>query len=170
MEAIREHSIEQPVVRPIGEVLRFSDTPGYEWSRPTHPGVKTAFNLVACDNEFETEFAAFLDRCSDTVAYAKNNLFTHFSLDYQSSEGNIRYYYPDFIVRLVSGQTWLIETKGVEDVEVERKDARAKRWCKDVTSLTGAAWSYAKVPYSVFERSSAVAFGEMIGEIGAKES
>ena len=168
VEAIRERSIQPQVVRETGEVMRFSDTPGYEWSRPVHPGLKTVFNLVACDNEFEAEFASFLDRASDVAAYAKNNLYTHFSLDYQNSEGAIRYYYPDFIVRLATGENWLIETKGVEDVEVGRKDARAMQWCRDASAMAGTAWQYVKVPYDLFQASTAATFSELVAEIAVK--
>jgi type III restriction enzyme len=168
VEAIRECSIQPQVVRPTGEVMRFSSTPGYEWSRPVHPGLKTIFNLVACDNEFEVDFAPFLDRASDVAAYVKNNLHTYFSLDYQNSEGAIRYYYPDFIVRTVTGEHWLVETKGIEDIEVERKDARATQWCRDASAMTGTAWQYVKVPYDLFQTSTAATFSELVAEIAAK--
>jgi type III restriction enzyme len=155
------------ILNPTGEVMRFSSSSGYEWSRPVHPGLKTVFNLVACDNEFEVDFASFLDRASDVAAYVKNNLNTYFSLDYQNSEGAIRYYYPDFIVRTATGENWLIETKGVEDIEVERKDARAIQWCQAASAMCGAAWQYLKVPYDLFQSSTAATFSELVAHITA---
>ncbi|MBI2862523.1 MAG: hypothetical protein HYX89_06865, partial [Chloroflexi bacterium] len=168
VEVIRERTIEPQVVRPTGETMRFSATPGYEWSRPVYPGLRTVFNLVACDIQFETEFASFLDRAADVAAYVRNNLNTYFKLDYQNSEGAIRNYYPDFVVRLTNGQMWLVETKGVEDVEVERKDARAVRWCQDASATTTVPWRYVKVPYDLFQASTATAFGELVAEIAVK--
>ena len=168
VEAIRERTVQPQVVSPTGDVLRFSSTPGYEWSRSAYPGLKTVFNLVACDIEFETEFASFLDKASDVAAYAKNNLYTHFSLDYQNSEGAIRYYYPDFIVRLATGAMWLVETKGIEDVEVQHKDARAEQWCRDASAMSGVSWQYVKVPYDLFQASTATTFSEVVAEIGVK--
>lgn len=170
VQAIRSRTLQPQAVRPTGETLRLSDTPGYEWSRIAYAGTKTIFNLVACDNQFEADFASFLDRASDVAAYAKNNLYTHFSLDYQNSEGSIRYYYPDFIVRLVSGHMWLVETKGLEDVEVHLKDGRATQWCTDVSAITGASWSFVKVPHQVFQGSSATDFGSLVDEMAARES
>lgn len=168
--AIRARTVQPQIVRPTGETLRFSATPGYEWSRTAYAGQKTVFNLTACDNQFEADFAAFLDRASDVAAYAKNNLYTHFNLDYQNSEGAIRFYYPDFIVRLVSGEHWLVETKGLEDVEVVRKDARAQQWCKDASGLLGGpAWRYAKVPFGAFNKSTATSFDELVAEIAVLE-
>lgn len=45
---------------------------------------------------------------------------------------------------------FVVGTKGQEDLEVERKDRRARRWCADATSLTGQRWSFLKVPEAVF--------------------
>jgi type III restriction enzyme len=169
VEAIRERSVQSQEVKATGEVMHFISTPGYEWSRSVYPGLKTVFNLVACDNEFETEFASFLDKASDVAAYTKNNLYTHFSLDYQNSEGAIRYYYPDFVVRTVTGEKWLVETKGVEDVEVELKDARATQWCRDASAIARVAWQYLKVPYDLFQASTAATFSELVAEIAVKD-
>ncbi|MDP2948393.1 MAG: hypothetical protein Q8P22_02500 [Chloroflexota bacterium] len=133
-------------------------------------GDKTVFNAVACDNQFEVDLASFLDRVPDVAAHAKNNLYAHFSLDYQSSEGAIRYYYPDFLVRTVPGEMWMVETKGIEDVEVQRKDARAAQWCLDASAVAGMTWRYLKVPYKVFQASTARNFAELISEIVAKSA
>lgn len=165
VETIRGLTIQPHTVTPTGEALRFSDTPGYEWSRTTYPGTKTVFNLVACDNQFEADFASFLDGASDVAAYVKNNLYTHFSLDYQNSEGAIRYYYPDFFVRLVSGETRVIETKGMEDVEVQRKDARATQWAEHVSATSGSSWRYVKIPYERFQTSQARTYSELEAEL-----
>ena len=161
VNAIRERNVESQVVRPTGATLRISSANGYEWSKNVYAGNKTVFNFAACDNEFEAQFAVFLDMAHDVGAYAKNNFHTHFTIEYQSSEGAVRLYYPDFVVRLVSGEHWLVETKGMEDVEVSRKDARAREWCRDATNLTGARWSYIKVPYGAFPGTSAQSFDEL---------
>jgi type III restriction enzyme len=47
----------------------------------------------------------------------------------------LRYYYPDFVVRLVDGACLILETKGMEDIEVALKDHRARRWCRDASAL-----------------------------------
>ncbi|MBI2304840.1 MAG: DEAD/DEAH box helicase family protein [Chloroflexi bacterium] len=165
VQTMRGLSVKSQIVQPTGEELHFSNTDGYEWSRPVYSGQKTIFNLVACDVQFETEFASFLDRASDVAAYVKNNMNAHFSIEYQSRDGGIRLYYPDFVVRMVSGEMWLLETKGVEDVEVAQKDARAAQWCKDATIATGISWDFEKVPYAVFQGSSASTIEELIAEI-----
>lgn len=167
VSTLRGRSITSREVRPLGEAIRFSETNGFEWSRTRYAGLKTVFNLVACDNQFEADFAAFLDRCPDVAAYAKNNMNTHFVIEYQKADQSIGGYYPDFIVRLVNGEMYLVETKGIEDVNVARKDARAQQWCADASNLTGTKWSYLKVPFSLFESSTATTFEELTSQVRA---
>jgi len=40
---------------------------------------------------------------------------------------------------------YLVETKGMEDVEVPIKDREALRWCENVEKLSGKSWKYLKV-------------------------
>jgi type III restriction enzyme len=93
---------------------------------------KSVFNRVIGDSQFELEFAAFLEQCSDVAAYAKNSLAVHFKLDYVSADGDISNYYPDFTVRLTDGRVVVVETKGQEDLDVPPKMARLRQWCEDV--------------------------------------
>jgi restriction endonuclease len=99
-------------------------------------------------------FAKFLDNAPEVVAFAKlAEWFTGFALEYLSSTGSVRLYYPDFVAQVKIGKEtgmWLIETKGQEDAEVGRKDAHAERWCAQISQQTGVSWKYAKVPYSTF--------------------
>ena len=66
-----------------------------------------------------------------------------------------------FIVRLVSDEMFLVETKGLEDIEVARKDARATKWCQDATALSGVSWHYIKVPENVFRSTTATTFEQL---------
>ena len=83
-----------------GERLRVSDTPPFPWSRDTVEAERTVFNLTPVDNSFERRFAEFLDRAADVAAFAKLTLNSRFALEYISTTGALRYYYPDFVVRL----------------------------------------------------------------------
>jgi type III restriction enzyme len=62
----------------------------------------------------------------------------------------LRYYEPDFVALLESGEYYLIETKGLEDVDVQHKDRAAKIWCEYASSLTGISWNYLKIPQQAF--------------------
>lgn len=45
----------------------------------------------------------------------------------------ISHYVPDFLVKLSDSETWIVETKGREDLNDPRKWERLKQWCEDAT-------------------------------------
>jgi type III restriction enzyme len=123
----------------------------FPWSRPVWDGIKTVFNLVPCDNQFEREFARFLDNAEDVNAFAKLPQPFGFSIDYTDSGMNLRSYYPDFVAIDRKQTHWILETKGAEDLEVSYKDRAATQWCENATQLSGTRWQYLKVGQKVFE-------------------
>ena len=96
---------------------------------------RSVFNRVIGDSHFELRFASFLENCPDVVAYAKNYLAVHFKLDYVNADGNISNYYPDFFVKLDDSNIFIVETKGLEDLDVPLKTARLKQWCEDINRV-----------------------------------
>ncbi|WP_353070502.1 DEAD/DEAH box helicase family protein (plasmid) [Tunturibacter empetritectus] len=98
---------------------------------------KSVFNRTVGDSRLELEFASFLENCVDVDSYAKNYLAVGFKLDYVKADGDISNYYPDFIVRGVGGEVWLVETKGREDANDPGKWERLKQWCVDASALDG---------------------------------
>ncbi len=72
-------------------------------------------------------------------------------MPYISAAGGLRKYRPDFLVRSSSGAMLVIETKGLETVEVAQKDRRIEQWCRDAAALSGQAWRYLKVRQELFE-------------------
>ncbi|MGH2520450.1 MAG: hypothetical protein ACRDF8_11635, partial [Chloroflexota bacterium] len=165
VDAVNRLAIGSRAAEPVEPEALFrpvSGTAAFQWTGDTYPGRRTVFNLVACDSGLEARLAQFLDLAPDVAAYAKNARQMRFSLEYVSSQGYIRYYYPDFLVRLTNAQHFLLETKGAETVEVARKDARAHGWAADVTRLTGVPWDYLKLPQDVFDRTKAESFEELV--------
>lgn len=122
----------------------------FPWSRPVWEGMKCIFNLVPCDNDFEREFAKFLDSAEDVEAFAKLPRAFGFVIEYTDAAMNLRNYEPDFIAVDRGGVHWLLESKGQENVDVARKDVAAARWCETATKLTGRQWRYVKVPQKEF--------------------
>lgn len=153
-QVIRDLSIEEREPTIEESAFRISDTPAFPWSREVVEAERTVFNLTPVDNRFEGRFAKFLDGATDVAAFAKLTLNSRFALEYISSTGALRYYYPDFLVRLADDSCLVVETKGMEDIEVAHKDRRARRWCRDATSLSGREWAYEKVRQRVFEAFS----------------
>jgi type III restriction enzyme len=150
-EAIRALSITEREPTIEENALRVSDTPPFPWSRQTVDGQRTVFNLTPVDNSLEARFAQFLDRANDVTAWAKLTMNSRFALEYISRAGALRYYYPDFVLRLTDDTCLIVETKGQEDLDVALKDRRARRWCQDATRLAGREWAYEKVPQKLFD-------------------
>ncbi|MFO2560082.1 DEAD/DEAH box helicase family protein [Legionella pneumophila serogroup 1] len=94
---------------------------------------KSTFTKIACDNKFELEFAKFLDSCDDIMAFEKNTDAMGFFLDYRNQDGGIANYYPDFIVKKDLNEYWIIELKGREGAEDDKKRERLIQWCCDAT-------------------------------------
>jgi len=139
----------QPQLLEPGRSL--SATPPFPWSRSVWEGLHTVFNLVPCENDFERNFAKFLDLAPDVARFAKLPRPFGFAIEYTDIGMNLRSYYPDFVAVGGDGTHWLIETKGQESPEVSFKDQAATQWCENATALTGIVWRYRKVPQKDFE-------------------
>ena len=151
VRAIRELSIVERESGPTGEWIRVSFTVPYPTTRSVLTAKKTVFNLVPCDSTLEERFVRWLDDvASDVLAFAKNEPAVHFEIPYVSAGGGVRYYRPDFLVRTPQAM-YVVETKGLETLEVPRKDQRMARWCEDATAITGHEWRYLKVSEVQFD-------------------
>jgi len=93
---------------------------------------KSVFNKIIGDSHLELRFASFLEDCEDVISYAKNYFAIQYRVDYVNTDGNISYYYPDFIVKRDDNSIVIVETKGLEDLDVPLKMARLREWCVDV--------------------------------------
>ncbi len=76
--------------------------------------------------------------------------------------GNLRYYEPDFAAVTSDGAHYLVETKGLEDVNVAGKDRAAQLWCENATTLTGTPWAYFKVRQEEYNRLQPTLFADLI--------
>ncbi|MGH4020409.1 MAG: DEAD/DEAH box helicase family protein, partial [Pseudonocardiaceae bacterium] len=153
--AVNERTLAAGTAAAEPKPLRLSATRPFLWSRQTATVEKSVFSAQPCDSGFEVEFCGFLDRCEDVDAFAKLAREVRFSLEYRGEGGHLAYYYPDFAVRLTSGDCMIVETKGLVDVDVPRKDARAVRWASDASATSGVRWSYLRVDEDLFDRHAA---------------
>ena len=96
---------------------------------------KSVFNKIVGDSHFELEFAGFLEECDDIISYAKNYLSIHFKIDYQNASGEIKDYYPDFLVKVSDEEIYIVETKGREDLDDIKKTERLYQWCEDINQI-----------------------------------
>ncbi|MBP9708518.1 MAG: DEAD/DEAH box helicase family protein [Oligoflexales bacterium] len=123
---------------------------------------KSVFNRIIGDSQLELRFATFLEGCEDIVSYAKNYLAVHFKLDYVNADGNISNYYPDFLVKVSPSSTVIVETKGLEDLDVPLKMARLRQWCGDINGVQNAVkYDFIFVDQNNFDKYQPKSFREL---------
>lgn len=124
---------------------------------------KSLFNKIIGDSELELEFANFLESCDDIISYVKNYFAVNFKIDYQNHNGEISNYYPDFIVKRNESEIYIVETKGLEDLDVPLKIERLDQWCKDVNAKnTGVTYHWLFVKDDEFREKIPRNFQELI--------
>ena len=69
--------------------------------------------------------------------------------------------YPDFVVKIDTGEMGLVETKGQESLEVAFKNRAARMWCENAATLTRERWRYVKVPQKGYQMLQPVEFGDL---------
>ncbi len=124
---------------------------------------KSVFNKIVGDSHLELLFASFLEKCDDIISYAKNYFAVNFRIDYVNADGNISNYYPDFIVKTSPKEIWVVETKGLEDLDVPLKMERLKQWCEDSNAAQNKIrFDYVFVEEEEFEKYAPKSFGELV--------
>jgi len=161
-KALKDKIIEQLEPTIEGEAHKLSSMQPFAFSRSVLEARKCVFNLVPCDNDFEYAFARFLESAKDVEAFSKIPQQFGFSIEYTDNNANLRYYYPDFVVKTESDEMWLVETKGQESLEVAFKDRAAQMWCENATILTDQQWRYVKVPQKEYLKLQPVEFSDLL--------
>lgn len=124
---------------------------------------KSVFNKIIGDSHFELVFSSFLEDCTDVASYAKNFFAVHFKLDYVNASGDISDYYPDFLVKMTSGDVVVVETKGLEDLDVPLKMQRLQQWCEDINRVQSAVnYDYVFVGMDEFEKFKPTSFAALL--------
>ena len=164
-KALREIVIEKKEPQLLSTNRFLSSTIPFPTSKKILEAKKTIFNYTPCDNDFEYDFAKFLDKSEDIKAFAKLPEQFGFCIQYTDTIANIRNYFPDFIAITSNNTNWIIETKGREDIEVKLKDNAAINWCKVATELTGESWQYLKVPQKEYEQLHPDTYEELLAAL-----
>jgi type III restriction enzyme len=161
-KVLREIVIEKKEPQLLSANRFLSSTPPFPTSKKILEAKKTVFNYTPCDNDFEYNFAKFLDKANDINAFAKFPEQFGFCIQYTDTLANIRNYFPDFIAITEDKTNWIIETKGREDIEVKLKDNAAINWARTASELTTEKWEYLKVPQKEFEQLHPDSFEELL--------
>lgn len=147
--------------------FRLSETQPFVWRRRHLQCAHTIFNYVATYNDFESDFAEFLDDCPDILRFAAlAESFTRFRVDYLSPSGAIKFYYPDFVAvqKCEDGSLvhWIIETKGRKYEGLLNKEASICEWCRKVSAQVDEDWRYIRVDQIDFEGQKYKSFAHLL--------
>lgn len=124
---------------------------------------KSLFNRIIGDSHFELQFAAFLEECDDMISYSKNYLAVGFKLDYVNADGDISNYYPDFLVKVTEREIFVVETKGLEDLDVPLKMQRLRQWCEDINrGQHDKEYDFVYVDQEGFEKYKPTSFRQLV--------
>lgn len=92
-------------------------------------------NFCVYDSKWEASEAFALDRDPNVEAWAKND-HLGFEVLYVFN-GVVRKYRPDFLVRLTSGKTLVLEVKGEDSQQNRAKRNFLEEWCRSVNDRGG---------------------------------
>jgi len=123
----------------------------------------SVFSRIIGDSALELEFASFLDNCEDIVSFAKNFLAVGFKLDYVNSDGNISNFIPDFFVKVSPKEVFIVETKGLEEIDIPLKMARLRQWCEDINAAqSDVRYDFVYVDEVGYKRYRPKTFSELV--------
>jgi type III restriction enzyme len=162
---------DQADVAPDRPPRLLSETRPFLWSKEVASAERSVFSNQPCDSGLEVRFVGFADRCPDVAAFAKLAPASRISMEYRNEDGRMAFYYPDFVVRMVEGDHYLIETKGHADLDVPAKDRRAAQWALDATMVSGVRWQYLRVDERPFDEhaSGSRTFEDLLDVVRARQ-
>jgi len=110
--------------------------------RPWAETMRSHVNRCVYDSTREASEAFALDRHPDVVAWVKND---HLGFDIvYGFDGAVRTYRPDFLIRLATGTTLVLEVKGQDSPQNEAKRRALDEWTRAVTDHGGfGRWTWA---------------------------
>jgi len=140
---VREQNLEhiEPVFdeeRPIGSTREMRT---WYTTKPCHPTKKSQISHVVADSAWEQYAANVLESSPLVTAYAKND---HLGFQiYYLWNGARRRYIPDFLIRLATGKTLVLEIKGEDSEQDRAKRSALDAWVKGVNAKGGfGSWCW----------------------------
>jgi type III restriction enzyme len=116
-------------------------------TKPCQPTQRSQISHVVFDSTWEKAAADLLEKSERVLAYAKND-HLGFRVQYLWN-GATRRYVPDFLVRLASGRTMVLEIKGVDSEQNQAKRSAMEAWVGAVNAKGGFGVWGSDVAYQV---------------------
>jgi type III restriction enzyme len=126
--------------------------------RPWADAERSHINRCVFDSTWEASEAFALDRHPDVVAWAKND-HLGFEIVYLF-DGVVRKYRPDFLMKLKTGTTLVLEVKGQDSPQNQAKRAALDEWTRAVTAHGGFGhwqWAVSRTPSDIADLVRAAA-------------
>lgn len=134
MRHVKEQNVEKltPIFdaeNPIGSTGQMRT---WYTTKPCFPAMKSHVSHLVGDASWEGYAANVFESCDDVISYAKND-HLNFQIHYMWA-GSRRRYVPDFLVRLASGKTLVLEIKGQDNPQNQAKRDALGEWIMAVNT------------------------------------
>jgi len=131
-----------PVFDKENPIRSSSDIRTWWTSKPCEPFDKTHINFVVVDSKWEFLEAKTINNSNVVKSFVKND-HLNFVVFY-NFQGVVRRFFPDFIIKLKTGENLIVETKGQDNEQNKTKRAYLDEWCRAVNQHGGfGLWSWA---------------------------
>ena len=148
-EAIRHDNTErlEPVFDRDRPIRTTGDMRIWYTGKPCEYTARSHINCCVFDSAWEASEAFVLDRSPEVAAWVKND---HLGFEvFYVHRGVVRKYRPDFLIRLVSGDMLVLETKGQDSDQDQTKRRFLAEWVGAVNAHGGFghwSWAVSKAP------------------------
>ncbi|MCB0536614.1 MAG: DEAD/DEAH box helicase family protein [Bacteroidetes bacterium] len=111
-------------------------------SKPNEAFDKSHINFVVVDSKWEYLEAKTINESNVVKSFVKNDHLNF--VVYYNYQGVVRRFFPDFLIKLTTGENLIIETKGQDNEQNKTKRAYLDEWCRAINQHGGfGKWSWA---------------------------
>ena len=111
-------------------------------SKPNEAFDKSHINFVVVDSKWEYLEAKTINESNVVKSFVKNDHLNF--VVYYNYQGVVRRFFPDFLIKLTTGENLIVETKGQDNEQNKTKRAYLDEWCKAINQHGGfGKWSWA---------------------------
>ncbi|MEB2329661.1 MAG: DEAD/DEAH box helicase family protein [Ignavibacteriaceae bacterium] len=111
-------------------------------SKPNEAFDKTHINFVVVDSKWEYLEAKTINESNVVESFVKNDHLNF--VIYYNYQGVVRRFFPDFLIKLTTGENLIVETKGQDNEQNKTKRAYLDEWCRAINQHGGfGKWSWA---------------------------
>jgi len=131
-----------PIFDKENPIRSTSDIRTWWTSKPNEAFDKTHINFVVVDSKWEYLEAKTINESNVVKSFVKND-HLNFVVFY-NYQGVVRRFFPDFLIKLTTGENLIVETKGQDNEQNKTKRAYLDEWCRAINQHGGfGKWSWA---------------------------